>query len=547
MRICILGVSVLFAAACGGSDNNTTCGAGTHLSGDACEPDDLGSATTCGTGTHLDGSMCVPDAPAAAGAPTITNITPDHAGVTGNILFEITGTNFAGDGVNSVEVYFGPEDADGTCKAEIGSATATTITGEVPPFCDFNVQVEVKTNLGMATTPFHYDGLFAADGRNGGGGPTGHLYLIDPYASLYYDLGPLQDTDMTGYGITGLAFDAAGTLYGLTTRDPRHLVTIDPITATVTIVGDTVDAAAHPCFLGDLKFSGTTLYGYGACLTDDTDPQNPVYAISLMTVDPATGVVTQVGSTDIGDGGGGMAFDANGNLFVSTDYSAASPNFPDGTTGHLWSIDTTTGAATAAGTLDYPIAVSINSMASFAGTVVGAVTDGQAAQGGFSGVTLVTIETTTDSNAGTTAGHVTPLFELPAQLGRQSQVDALATPPAAFNFISRVAHDRSRWMALKPATPSTTVAAKATTCSNSVAIQGGNTSTVAPIRSQRLALSTLVSGSLSVSTCNGGLLSIGSADAAHYALMTNRKGRVKLIDTATGRTVLRNVTSITRN
>src|SRR5205823_14662245 len=153
-----------------------------------------------------------PDSPAATGTPTITQMSPDNAGVAGLALFTIDGTGFAGADVTALHVFFGDTTLDpngglGPCEAQIGAATATEITGEVPVFCNLNVQVTVQTNIGSATTAFHYDALFAADGDGGNSfGQPGDLYIIDPFNLLWGDLGPLADTGNGTYGVTGLAF-----------------------------------------------------------------------------------------------------------------------------------------------------------------------------------------------------------------------------------------------------------------------------------------------------------------------------------------------------
>src|SRR5271170_3061222 len=109
MRNWIVLGGIVFTAACGSSGTDIKCGDGTTEDNGQCVPSGSGSLT-CGAGTQVDstGTMCIPTPPGATGAPTITMITPNEAGASGNQLFEIDGTGFAGDDVTSLHVYFGP-------------------------------------------------------------------------------------------------------------------------------------------------------------------------------------------------------------------------------------------------------------------------------------------------------------------------------------------------------------------------------------------------------------------------------------------------------
>ena len=51
----------------------------------------------------------------------------------------------------------------------------------------------VTTNKGMAATSFNYDTLYAADSSSG----TAQLWMIDPYASLFFPLGMLFGLALT--------------------------------------------------------------------------------------------------------------------------------------------------------------------------------------------------------------------------------------------------------------------------------------------------------------------------------------------------------------
>ena len=450
-------------AACSSSKGGTqiTCGDGTTLQGDMCVGSGSGSSVTCGSGTHLDGTTCVPDAPNPTGAPTIATITPDHAGATGYVLFTIDGTGFAGSDVTDLHVYFG-DATPGTpqmpnpCEAQIGMATPTEITGEVPPMCDLSVVVTVTTNIGMATTAFHYDALFAADGDGGAAfGQAGDLYIIDPYAALWFDLGAIVDSAGTGYGITGLAFAGDGTLYGATTgtspgdsAGKSQLVTIAPVTAngpTVTVVGNLVDATGKDYYVTDIKMSGTTLYGWGIQFGTATKA-------SLVTIDTTNGKVTKVGTQLAASfsWNAGLAIDAGGVVAVTPAGAGSDSDTTFPGTGELDSVDTTSGALSNMASLNYPIGAPVNAMAYVGTYLVAAVDNGtygaynDQSTSGFVlyGETLTVIDPTNET--------ISPAFELPAQVGAQSHIDALDTAPATVTLGRRL--PRAQWQSAAPAT-----------------------------------------------------------------------------------------------
>jgi hypothetical protein len=438
-------------AACGGSDSgpSVTCGTGTTLMDDVCVAtggSNAGSGTgdTCGAGTHLDGTTCLPDDTTVQAAPTATSIDPPAAGITGSVLFTITGTGFAGSNVTDLHVYFGdPTNPDCNGEATIGTATATTIAGEVPGACSLSpsATVTIQTNLGTTTLPFNYLMLFAADGDGGGQyGAGGDIYVIDPFAQLSLDLGGPTDADNNQYGYAGLDFDATGTLYAVTTGfspadldGVSQLVLIDLSTGTFTIKGDAVDASQTRYYITDIKFANGTLYGWGYW-DDGTDFEH-----TLVTIDTVTGAVTPVGASTVDDTvTGGLAVDAAGNLLAAVNGAGADANSAVPTTGELDTVNTTDGTLTSTATLDWPIGAPIQAMTTFtAGTnsfLLGIVDDGwygaanaDQLQQPIVGETLALIDPTA------TGGDpiVGALFELPAKIGSSTHVDALAVPPAS--------------------------------------------------------------------------------------------------------------------
>ena len=439
------------AAACGGSTSgtSTTCGTGTTLMDGMCVATG-GSNTgdTCGTGTHLEGTTCVPDDTTVQAAPTAATIDPPAAGLTGSVLFTITGTGFAGSNVTDLHVYFGdPSNTSCNGEAQIGTATATTIAGEVPFACSLSpsVTVTITTNLGSATLSFNYEMLFAADGDGGGSfGAGGDLYVIDPFAQLSLDLGQPADAGNNAYAFSGLDFDATGTLYAVTTGDSpadaaadlaangvSQLALIDLSTGNVTVKGPAFDAAQTPYFITDIKFTGGALYGIGYW-NDGTD-----FERTLVTISTVDGSVTPVGASTIDNTvTGGLAVDGAGNLVAAVSGAGSDGNSSFPTTGEYDTVSTTDGTLTSTATLDWPIGAPIEAMTTFPGTtpvVLAVIDDGW--YGAMNpnplappivGETLAVIDPTA------TGGNpiVGPLFELPAQITSSTHVDALAVPPA---------------------------------------------------------------------------------------------------------------------
>ncbi len=445
---------------CGSNNgNNVTCGDGTTLVVVVCEVGSGGSGgggDTCGSGTMMQGTTCVATGGGDASAPTITSLSPGEAGVMGGGPFLIEGTGFDGDNVTSLEVYFG-ETMETNCEAEVVLATATQISGVVPAFCDINVTVSVVTNIGTATTPFHYAAIFAADGDDFAFTAFqesfgGELWVIDPFSTSAYDFGPIVDANGTDYPIGGLAFDSTGTLWAVTTGlgddgdldGVSQLATLDPVGAngpTMTIIGDAVDASQNGYFVRDLKMIGGTLYGYGYNVTSEAATEG------LVTIDTTSGAVTVLGTPVAQDANepfysAGIAYDGT-NTYVAAHLSGSDTT--DDGTGELDTADLTTGAlAAGSNALDWAVGAPIGGMdvLTVSGqngpqTFVLAVID-DATYGAFQalenestntifGEFLAIIDPTDAGGA-----VVNPLFAMPAsyQFGAEAAVGAIAVPSA---------------------------------------------------------------------------------------------------------------------
>ena len=154
--------------------------------------------------------------------------------------------------------------------------------------------------------------LFASSAA---GGP-GELYLINTAnGALVQSIGPLNDSLAVNYPVTGLAFHPiTGVLYGSTGNNPvgtaATLVTINPVTAQVTVIGlfnaGPVNSSGTPATMADIAFdSAGNLYGVGSI----GGPQ--LYSINLLT-----GQATVIGGTGLtSTTGGGLAISSGGTYY----------------------------------------------------------------------------------------------------------------------------------------------------------------------------------------------------------------------------------------
>ena len=117
-------------------------------------------------------------------------------------------------------------------------------------------------------------------------------------------------------GLTGLAFDTAGTLYAppsvvrSTRRASALLVRLDPTTGAVIGSPIPITADGVPISITDLAVQPTTDVLYGTELREQ-DFINAIY-----TIDPATGVATLIGRTGVT--GASLAFGPDGTLYQTS-------------------------------------------------------------------------------------------------------------------------------------------------------------------------------------------------------------------------------------
>jgi uncharacterized protein DUF6923 len=167
-------------------------------------------------------------------------------------------------------------------------------------------------------------------GATSASGP-GELYILNAATGgMIQDVGPLNDPSATNYPITGLAFNPiTGILYGSTGNSvlatAAKLVTINPATGLVTVVGafnaGPVNSTGTPSTMADIAFdSAGNLFGVGSI----GGPQ--LYSINI-----GTGQATVIGSTGLtATSGGGLAISPT-DVFYGTPTSSRFGTYNSGT------------------------------------------------------------------------------------------------------------------------------------------------------------------------------------------------------------------------
>ncbi len=131
---------------------------------------------------------------------------------------------------------------------------------------------------------------------------TGSLYRIDAVTGQAF----FQTTTDIDF-IDAIAFDAAGTLYGVGFDAPDYsLRTIDTNTGATTVIGPTGDIIAGMAFHPVSGQLWASVGGFGA-----------VNADGIYTIDTGSGAATLVGTTGLGGATPDIKFDMLGNLYGS--------------------------------------------------------------------------------------------------------------------------------------------------------------------------------------------------------------------------------------
>src|SRR5215471_1763212 len=153
----------------------------------------------------------------------------------------------------------------------------------------------------------------------------GELYILNPATGgVLQDIGGLNDAGAVNYSVTGLAFDpVTGVLYGSTGGVSGHsLLTINPANGLVNVIGSFNVGTAT---MTDLAFdSSGNLYGIGSS-----------GGANLYSINVGTGQATLVGPS-------GKSFTEGGGLAISSDGTFYGAPIP----GEYGTYNPTTGAYT---------------------------------------------------------------------------------------------------------------------------------------------------------------------------------------------------------
>jgi len=152
--------------------------------------------------------------------------------------------------------------------------------------------------------PAHASTLY---GSTSAGGP-GELWILDASTgAAVQDVGPLNDSSAHNYAVTGLAFNPLdGVLYGSTGGTSGHsLLTINPASGAVTVIGS-FNVGGVGGTMSDLSFdSSGHLFGISAS-----------GGANLYSIDLGTGQATEVGASGVSfTAGGGLGISPEGTFF----------------------------------------------------------------------------------------------------------------------------------------------------------------------------------------------------------------------------------------
>ncbi|HEY3664236.1 MAG TPA: hypothetical protein VGL24_13865 [Chthoniobacterales bacterium] len=176
------------------------------------------------------------------------------------------------------------------------------------------VAIALIFSFGLTAKAAQRQILYAASGTFG---VDGVLYTLDANTgAVLTTVGPLNDAGGKNYGMTGLCYDPLnGIFYGASgnpsATNPNYLVTVDPVTAQITPIGP------FGAVMTDIALDPTTGIMYGVS----------GYNQKFYTINLATGLATQTGSTGIGfQNGGGFAANTRGEFYGVSYFSTYSYN-----------------------------------------------------------------------------------------------------------------------------------------------------------------------------------------------------------------------------
>ncbi len=177
----------------------------------------------------------------------------------------------------------------------------------------------LSASAGVAETMYGSAGPFEVTGQTV---PPGSLLMVDQCDGS----GTLVGIPVPDVGLSGIAFDSAGQLFGSTRvssgEEPGTLVRIDPesgsLLETLGIISDGVDNIG----ISDLAFQPGTDVLFGISSGGGDSPCSSC----LYTIDTETALATLVGQPDVTKGGG-LGFAPDGTFYLTTTFSHSGNTF----------------------------------------------------------------------------------------------------------------------------------------------------------------------------------------------------------------------------
>lgn len=308
------------------------------------------------------------------GAPNIAAMTPDWGSTAGGTNVKITGVGFSEP---NLVVTFGTVTAQSV--TVVSDTELRVVTAAGPHMA---VDLKVVTMGGSSTFPIKFRNLAPLYGADSRKGATKNLYTINPVNGAATVVGSL------GTSVTGLALSPSGIMYAMAgpaaTGQPNRLVTINVYTAAISPIGNLPNGSSP-----DIAFVGNQLIGWGGpagqpknrmAVIDTSNAAHTFSAPSMtcsgcgmaatsansMVFAPATakGILYTVNTAN-GVPSAGPTMNSTltpsesvlGMTFVGATLYAAVGNYPTPSTqtNRLVSINPTTGALTARGNLPLDI------------------------------------------------------------------------------------------------------------------------------------------------------------------------------------------------
>jgi sugar lactone lactonase YvrE len=259
--------------------------------------------------------------------PVVIAISPAFARAAGGDTVTITGRGFENLEAGDPTVTIGGVEVSSVTVVDDDTLTATV--GDSSDADPFSPQDLVVTNANGAATledaiKLTAPGLLATE-RNR---QNNRVVYLNPQTGHVAEIGRMDRA------IHACAINSGGTLYGLSrsTTGRHDLVTFDPLTGEVTLIGVIRDGGGVQKNVVSMSFVGATLYGW---TRDDN---------RLVSINTSSGIVTLIGATNLAiSRPNAMAFRDSGQVFIADSISET-----------LDTLNITTGALTVGPSLAQP-------------------------------------------------------------------------------------------------------------------------------------------------------------------------------------------------